>query len=87
MVSWTSKEWTSFQTAAINEVNEAKLIAQSQPTSEDLQSVVEQVAVADIKQKELEKLKIRYDMYYHQKKLDEYNDNIDKRRKLNQEIS
>lgn len=50
------------QQKAINEVNEAKLIAQSQPNAEDLADVVQQVA-EDIKQKEMEKLRIQYDMY------------------------
>ena len=73
------------QQKAINEVNEAKLIAQSQPTAEDLASAVKQVA-EDIKQKEMEKLRIQYDMYKDQKIVDEYNYNLEKRRKLDQEI-
>ena len=50
------------QAKATNELNEAKLIAQSQPTAEELADVVQQVA-EDIKQKEMEKLRIQYDMY------------------------
>ena len=73
------------QAKATNELNEAKLIAQSQPTAEDLADVVQQVA-EDIKLKEMEKLKIQYDMYKDQKVVDEYNYNLEKRRKLDQEI-
>ena len=73
------------QQRAINEVNEAKLLAQSQPTAEDLASAVKQVA-EDIKEKEREKLEIQYGMYNNQKILDEYNYNLDKRRQLDQAI-
>lgn len=73
------------QRKAQKDLIDAQIASASMPTKEDLHAKMTEVA-ADIKQKNLDKINLEYEMYENQKTLNEYNYNIEKRANLDKDI-